>query len=200
MKSHNQKVSPTSTMAGACGSEAICAMWQRHYQGLLNSSTDKSKKDSVLSVLHSLNDSDTMDRITPDDIKEAIKALKKGKSKGPDGISAEHLIYCDQKIFYLLSILFNAMIIHAYIPDEFMLSFIIPLVKDTKGDIISKDNYRPIAIRSILSRVVELIILSTFGYLIDTSDNQFGLQEWSLHRTQCVCLKRNHKLLSLYVQ
>ena len=69
VKSHNQKVSPASTVAGARGSEAISAMWQRHYQGLLNSLTDRSKTDSVLRVLHSLIDSDTMDRITPDDIK-----------------------------------------------------------------------------------------------------------------------------------
>ena len=57
-----------------------------------------------------------MDRTILDDIKEAMKALKRGISKGPDGISAEHLIYCDQKIFYLVSMLFNGMIIHALHP------------------------------------------------------------------------------------
>ena len=71
--------------------------------------------------------------------------------------------------------LFNAMIIHAYILDEFMLSFIIPLVKDTKENIISKENYIPIDIMSILSKVVELIILFKFGYLIITSDIHISL-------------------------
>ena len=48
------------------------------------------------------------------------------------------------------SLLFNCMMIHSYIPDMFMYTVIIPLLKDKKGDISSSDNYRPIAITSVV--------------------------------------------------
>ena len=59
----------------------------------------------------------------------------------------------------------------------FMFTLIIPLLKDKKGDITSKDNYRPIAITSIFSKVMELILLSRYKDLLCTNDNQFGYKE-----------------------
>ena len=66
------------------------------------------------------------------------------------------------------------MLTHAYLPSNFMLSFIVPLIKDKKGDVTSKDNYRPIALTSIISKVFEIVILNIYSEFLKTAPNQFG--------------------------
>ena len=57
------------------------------------------------------------------------------------------------------------MLIHVYLSDEIMYTLIIPLLKDKKGDVTSKDNYSPIAVTCILFKVLELIIFCRYGDL-----------------------------------
>ena len=113
---------------------------------------------------------------TPVEICKTIKALKSGKACGRDGLQSEHFRYCSDKIHVLLSLLFNAMITHGYVCDGIMDTVLIPIVKDKKGDLSSKDNYRPIAITSVLSKVLESVILSRFQYILVTHHNQFGFK------------------------
>ena len=57
-----------------------------------------------------------------------------------------------------------------------MKTVIVPIIKDAKGDVSSKDNYRPIAITSVLSKIIEILILNRYESLLCTSDNQFGFK------------------------
>ena len=61
-----------------------------------------------------------------------------------------------------------------------MLTHIISIVKDKKGDLSDKDNYRPIAITCVTSKILELLIISKYGEFFDTRCNQFA--EESLKR------------------
>ena len=66
-------------------------------------------------------------------------------------------------------------------------SVFIPLVKNKCGDLSDKNNYRPIAISCIISKVFENIILHKIeDYLWTTvTDNHFGFK--AHHSTnQCV--------------
>ena len=42
--------------------------------------------------------------------------------------------------YVLLSIVFNAGIIHVYLPDELMLTIIVPIIKDQKGVLTDVNN------------------------------------------------------------
>ena len=55
-------------------------------------------------------------------------------------------------------------------------SVIIPLVKNKCGDLSDKNNYRPIAISCIISKVFENIILHRIEDYLWTTDNQFGFK------------------------
>ena len=57
-----------------------------------------------------------------------------------------------------------------------METVIIPIVKSRKGDISSMENYTPIAITTIISKVIELLILDKYSSLLSTHDNQFGFK------------------------
>ena len=52
-------------------------------------------------------------------------------------------------------------------------SIIVPLVKNKCGNLADKNNYRPIALSSIASKVFELVILCSLEEYLWTNDNQF---------------------------
>ena len=51
-----------------------------------------------------------------------------------------------------------------------------PVIKDKVGKLNSSENYRPIALASILSKVLEKILLNRLEQYILTTDNQFGFK------------------------
>jgi hypothetical protein len=75
-----------------------------------------------------------------------------------------------------LALVVNAMIIHGHVPRQMMDTFIVPLVKDKKGNLSAKDNYRPLAITCVLSKMLEILILNRYKLLFTTPDNQFGFK------------------------
>ena len=58
-----------------------------------------------------------------------------------------------------------------------ILSIIVPLVKNKSGDICDVNNYRPIALVTVASKIFEIILLDIFELSLQTSDNQFGFQK-----------------------
>ena len=55
-------------------------------------------------------------------------------------------------------------------------SIIVPLVKNKSGNLADKNNYRPVALSSILSKVFEHVILFRLEDYLWTNDNQFGFK------------------------
>jgi len=102
--------------------------------------------------------------------------LTKGKSAGMDGLNGESLKHADPLLPLLLSLCFTCMFKHSYLPTDMLSSIIIPLVKNKSGDLSDKNNYRPIALSSIISKVFEHIILQRLEAYLWTNDNQFGFK------------------------
>jgi len=151
-------------------------MWQSHFKGILNSCTDFTSKQTVLSGFSELENLG-FNRFTPADISEVIKLLKLGKASGLDLLASEHFKYCHEKIYVLLCLLFNSMLIHGYLPCKLMDTIISPVIKDKKGNITDKENYRPIAITCVSSKILELLILKRCEEFLSTTDNQFGFKK-----------------------
>ena len=84
-------------------------------------------------------------------VKNAIDKLKCGNACGNDGLSAEHFIHSDRRITILLSIFYNVITVisHGHLPDDFMKTNIIPLIKNKSGDTSNVNNYRPIALVTV---------------------------------------------------
>ena len=66
--------------------------------------------------------------------------------------------------------------VHGVLPESLMSVVLIPIVKDKKVKISSIDNYRPVAIASAVSKVVEQICLDRLSEYLDTMGNQFGFK------------------------
>ena len=58
---------------------------------------------------------------------------------------------------------------------------IVPVIKDKAGNINLKDNYRPISLASIISKIVETIMFSHMETHLITQVNQFGFKKNMVH-------------------
>ena len=76
----------------------------------------------------------------------------------------------------MLSICFNAFIVHGFLPSDLTDTVLVPIVKDKTGDISDKGNYRPIALASVVSKVFEMSLLVKLEKYLYSSDYQFGFK------------------------
>ena len=70
-----------------------------------------------------------------------------------DDMYAEHLKYFCDRILPLLSMGFTGMLVHGILPNAMISVILVPIIKDKTGKINSKDNYRVIALVSIMSKI-----------------------------------------------
>ena len=80
-----------------------------------------------------------------------------------------------------IHLLFNAMILHGYVPTEFQKGVISPIIKDSEGDAGSSDNYRGITLSHTFSFLFEHAALIKLQPLLNTDDLLFGYK--SKHST-----------------
>ena len=165
-----------NTVDGKTGHQEILKMWKDHFQPLFNcvenikntySRTEKDMpytKECVISLF---------------EVENAIKNLKQNKSCGKDELYAEHLQLGSPKIGVLLSIIFTSFLVHGYLPDTFMDIVLVPVIKDKTGKLSDKDNYRPIALASVISKVFERIMFDKISRYLDVEPNQYGFKKKS---------------------
>jgi Reverse transcriptase (RNA-dependent DNA polymerase) len=111
---------------------------------------------------------------TVNDVDKAILDLKKGKAADAATLTAEHVIYADHVLSELLCCLFNVCCKHGFVPDQFALSLVVPVIKDksVKTDVF--DNYRPISLVHIFSKVFELCIAQRMYSYFEPDELQYG--------------------------
>ena len=157
------------TVEGVSGTDNIAELWRKHYSGLFNCIQSDHFK------LENIHD-DTPVNITTKEVYEAIMQLSDNKACGLDQITAEHLKLSSPKVAALLAICFNGLMTHGILPDSMLSVTLVPVIKDKAGKVGSVDNYRPIALASVISKVLERIILDRLEAFISTNDNQFGFK------------------------
>ena len=156
------------------GAEKIGQMWKDHFSGILNSVQNTSSRNSVLSRLN--EDAGAIKNITVQEICDAIRDLSSGRSGGYDGLDAEHFKFAGHSCVIHLSLCFTMMLKHSHLPNGLTKVLLIPILKDKTGDISDKDNYRPIALASVSSKILETTILNRSRDCLQTSDHQFGFK------------------------
>ncbi|MGL5707699.1 MAG: reverse transcriptase family protein, partial [Aeromonas sp.] len=107
--------------------------------------------------------------ITPDfsttNVVRKLKLLKTGKSPGLDGVPPVVLIQCAEELAQPLSSLFMKSYSLGLIPASWKLGVISPIYKG--GDRTDPSNYRPIALLSVASKVMESILDDAFRKMLN---------------------------------
>ena len=103
-----------------------------------------------------------------------IRSLKRARAAGPDGITAEHLLYSHPILVVLLSCLFRMMLLHKFVPDAFGIGMVVPLIKGDDLDTTNADNYRAITISPCISKVFEMCLAQGMDSWLKSDELQFG--------------------------
>ena len=112
-----------------------------------------------------------------DDIESIIHDnMKYGKAAGCDGLTLEHITYGHPSIILHLCKLFNLMMVHGYVPDQFGRGIVIPLVKDKTGNVADASNYRGITVSPVISKIFEGYLLLKFQKYLYSNDLQMGFK------------------------
>ncbi len=109
-------------------------------------------------------------------LKLCAQKLKPGKTDPILKITSDFVINAPDIVFQLLSLCLKSYVIHAHISDFLLVSMMIPLIKDKLGDITSSNNYRSIAISSLIMKLYDLVVISLFKEYLYLDDLQFGYQ------------------------
>ena len=123
-----------------------------------------------------------VERITPLIVEEAIKHLKNNKTDPVFDLSSDCLknapfILCEQ-----LALLFKHFVMHGHISltliiSTLIISALIPLVKDKLGDITASNNFRSIALSSLILKVFDWVVLLLYSDDLKVDELQFGFQQ-----------------------
>jgi len=111
------------------------------------------------------------------DIATACKNQKSGKATGPDDMAMKALTNGTYRLFVHLAISFNLFINFNYLPNSFIQSIIVPLVKNKAGDLSDLNNYRAIALSPVLSKLFEGILARFLGSDSTVNNHQFALKQ-----------------------
>lgn len=122
--------------------------------------------------------------ISSNDVADAVKCLKSGKSDGYEGVMSDHLINGSEKLYNWLAIIFRAMLTHGFVPEAMGKGTMVPIPKGKVGGSVSSDKFRAICLNSIIGKLFDLIVMNKEAESLSTSSFQFGFKKGS-STTQC---------------
>ena len=147
------------------------------YEQLYNQVGDKDDLAKLETDLNTRIDSERfVGLITPEVVKKATRKLKPAKTDPVAKISSDFLINAPENLFDIIARCFKSYMIHAHVSSELLISTMVPLIKDKLGDITSSNNYRSIAISSVVLKIFDICIISLFSDHLNLDDLQFSYQ------------------------
>lgn len=171
----------SSRIGDAHTNSDILKLWKEHFGKVANchSQSEKAKLQEIF-----MEDMKTSERIDGQKmwdstvslgvVKKAASKLRNKKAAGLDGISTEHIKHGGTDLLIHISVVFQAMLRHGYVPEQWKESVIVPILKNKSGSKMDPDNYRGITLSSIMSKLFERVLLMKYGHLLKTSQLQFG--------------------------
>ena len=171
----NKPKLPT-TIDGVHGSGDICKLWKNKFSGVLNSIQDDEDRLELQYKLLSMDDA-PMQYTTPAEIQRISRELTSGKCSGTDDIPSEFYQLATSRILWWLCCMINAIMLHSHVPTRITEVVLTPILKSSLKDPCCSANYRPIAIATSISKIIENVILNRLNKYLFSSDHQFGFKE-----------------------
>lgn len=131
--------------------------WYHHFRNVFRQCEDIEKnKEHVRSNTEENKDHTLNKPISKEEVKQAIKYLKTGKSGGLDGVVPEMLKCGGEDVVDFLFKLFNKIFDCGVYPSEWSEAIVVPIFKS--GDTNSPDNYRGISLINIVCKCYTSIL------------------------------------------
>ena len=174
-----------SNINGCCKNDEIVEIFRNSFSYVQFDSYLKSNQVAdCLQNLKSLSAAESTENFNEcdvlfdvEDIEKGLNSLKFNKAGGVDGLTKECISYCHPSVFIHLKFLFNMICMHGFVPDVFGVGIVIPVVKDRLGDICSANNYRPITLSPVISKIFECCLLHKYEHFLYSDELQFGFKK-----------------------
>ena len=163
----------------------IASNFRDTYSNLYNSVEDEMLQSTIQKVECLTNSScnsgscvkSNCHTIKSDTVRNAINSLNCGKDDEICDISSDHFINGTEIMFIKLSQLITCMLRHGCSSQLINKAVIKPIPKDKKKSLSDSKNYRAIAKNTIISKIIDNIILSLVSNELSTSDYQFAYKK-----------------------
>lgn len=155
----------------------ICNYLNKYYVNIANELQKNIKKAKIhFPEIH--NDKSLLLKdCTKNELYKIICSLKKSPSAGEDNITARDIQFVYPIIEDMLTDLINKCLKNGGFPKSCKTSKIVPIFK--KGCREDAGNYRPIAVVSVFSKIIEKILKRRLMSFLGISRQQYGFQEHS---------------------
>jgi len=130
----------------------------RSLRGKRNKMHD-SVKDYIKKASSSKPCTDAASEFSMNELIFALKSAQPGKAPGPDGIYNEYLLHLNKNALAVILHFANLIWTTGAMPRSFLRSYIVPILKPGKPGTEPK-SYRPIALTSALSKLVERLVIN----------------------------------------
>ena len=107
--------------------------------------------------------------VTPKMVKKVIMNLDLSKTSGPDCIPLVVLKNCELELSYILAELFNKCLKESCFPDCWKVSSVVSVFKNV-GERSTAENYRPLSLLSVFSKVFEKLVNNRIVDHLEKSD------------------------------
>ena len=109
-----------------------------------------------------------------EEIEKGVNELNLRRAGDRNDFSIEHVIYAHPIIYHHLCALFAIIIKHGHVPDDFKHGVKIPVIKENGKGLGDVDNYRPITIISVFSKLFEICLYNKINGCLNVSGLQLG--------------------------
>ena len=175
-----------SSIDGVVGDEEIAQLFSDKYNHLYNSVSYAYGIDEMNVINMEINTQikeNVAYDISVDEVIEGVQRLKLGKSDGEERLNSIHIIH-GPKLFVLLALILNSMLVHGFSLDSMLVGTIVPIQKDKRQLVCTSDNFRAITLGSIVAKLFDVVILSKEQNALATSHLQFGFKQ-NMSTTHC---------------
>ena len=164
-------------------SEAVLKRWKEYFEKLMNEENNREPRTKEAEVVNK-----EVNCISREEVKNALRRMKKGKVVGPDELPVEVWKCMGEMGIKFLTRLFNRLLVGEQMPEQWRRSVLIPIYKN-KGDAQCCGNYRGIKLMTHTMKVWERIIETRLRDRVEISKQQYGFMPGKGNHQCHICLK-----------
>ena len=150
------------------------------YGQLYNSTDDQEDIQVITTEVESHINSNSLsdvDKITESLIVDVIREIKPNKKDPVFTFNSNCMKHAPSFLHTHLANMMRSFLVHGYVCDTLRGAMIIPLIKDKLGDVEASDNYRSIALSSVILKNFDWIVITLFGKTLALDELQFSYQK-----------------------
>ena len=144
-------------------SEVVLKRWKEYFEKLMNEENNRDPRTEQAEVVN-----EEVNCVSREEVKNALRRMKKGKAAGPDELPVEVWKYMGEMGIKLLTRLFNRLLMGERMPEEWRGSVLIP------GDAQFFGNYRGIKLMSHTMKIWKKIVKARLRDRVKISKQQYG--------------------------